>query len=189
MRNLKDYIMIVDDVLAPDICQELIDKFEPELKIFRDQDWGTDYRCFNELNITQLKQFDTLRNHLYEKSQQMYELYKNFLKIPFFPEMVGFEDLRMKRYDNNDYDQFGWHTDVGDALSARRFLVMFYYLNTVEEGGETVFNDFTNEDGGLYVQPKQGRIVMFPPMWMYPHIGTKPVSNNKYIISTYGQYQ
>jgi len=60
---------------------------------------------------------------------------------------------------------------------------MFFYLNDVEEGGETYFDtiDFT-------VQAKTGRLVIFPPLWTYPHSGRPPISDDKFIIGTYLHY-
>ena len=73
--------------------------------------------------------------------------------------------------------------EEGDHDSARRFLVLFFYLNDVEEGGETYFQDID-----FTVQPKEGRLLIFPPTWMFPHAGLKPVSNDKYIAGTYLHY-
>ena len=57
---------------------------------------------------------------------------------------------------------------------------VFWSLTDVEEGGETFFNDL---DYG--VKPKKGRMLMFPPFWMYPHPGVRPISGTKYILGTY----
>ena len=48
----------------------------------------------------------------------------------------------MKMYNNNDYDEFKDHVDVGNHDSARRFLVCFLYLNDVAIGGQTEFPKF-----------------------------------------------
>ena len=58
---------------------------------------------------------------------------------------------------------------------------MFWYLNDVDEGGETIFT----EPLDIKVKPKAGRVLIFPPMWMYPHAGLAPKSNAKYIIGSY----
>ena len=188
MKNLADYVMIVDDCLTKETCDSLIHKFDnAEDLILSNHSWEQDYRSFKELNLTTHPEFEEEQQMFYDISKELYRFYEKKCGIDFFPKHYGFEDVRMKRYDNNDQDQFGWHTDVGDYQSARRYLVMFYYLNDVEEGGQTAFNDKIN-DNYLTIQPKQGRIVMFPPMWMYPHIGMKPISNPKYIISTYAHY-
>lgn len=69
-----------------------------------------------------------------------------------------------------------------DYATSRRFLSFFWYLNDVDQGGETVFDD-------LIIQPKTGRMVVFPPLWMFPHKGCIPISNEKYLLSTYLHYK
>lgn len=193
MRNLKDYIMVLDDVLSPEFCTNLIQEFEQdEFTIASQTHWARDYRSFAETNLINSNSMnDSYKQFIdpfYSIAEECYNFYQKHLNIPFFPPDMAFEDARMKKYDNNDLDQFGWHTDVGDFSSARRYLVMFFYLNTVEEGGETFFNDILDTENSLIVRPKQGRLVMFPPMWMYPHKGSKPISEPKYILSTYAHY-
>ena len=38
---------------------------------------------------------------------------------------------------------------------------------------------------GIKVNPKAGRLLIFPPLWMYPHQGLPPTNNDKYIMMTY----
>lgn len=189
MKNLADYIMVVDDVLPQELCSDLIQKFDnTDDLVVRDSEWKQDYKSFKELNLTTHQSFAEEQNMFYSISKKMLQFYTNNTRVEFFPEHVGMEEVRMKRYDANEKDQFGWHTDVGDYASARRFLVMFYYLNDVDEGGETVFKDNIGNLNEIRVQPKRGRMVMFPPMWMYPHKGIQPISGSKYIVSTYLHY-
>ena len=53
------------------------------------------------------------------------------------------------------------------------------------EGGETAFIGI---DHDTRVQPRAGRLLMFPPMWTHPHAGLPPISNQKYICGTYLHY-
>ena len=78
---------------------------------------------------------------------------------------------------NNNFDL---HVDASDSATAPRCLAMLFYLNDVEEGGLTVF-PFHD----LEIKPKKGEVVVFPPTWEYPHLGQAPISNDKYIMSTY----
>ena len=57
-----------------------------------------------------------------------------------FPAQVNMEQVRIKKYEPNNKDEFKNHVDVGSYASARRFLVFFLYLNDTE-GGETVFTN------------------------------------------------
>jgi len=94
----------------------------------------------------------------------------------------------MKRYEPNGKDEFAHHVDVGNYQSARRFLVFFWYLNTVAEGGETTFEYNKNHTPWLTVNPNVGNLLMFPPLWTHGHTGQKPISGNKYIIGGYLHY-
>jgi prolyl 4-hydroxylase len=195
MNQLIDYVKTYD-ALDPSICSDLIEIFEqnnPLTNPFYRQSnktWNEDYRNFLEADITHIPEFKNFITPIYNVAQSVYQQYKQEVGT-FFPSTVGFENLRLKRYDANDYDQFGWHSDVGDHASARRFLVMFFYLNDVESGGETQFEFSHDYDKSSHftIKPKCGRIVVFPPMWMYPHRGCKPISGPKYILSTYAHYQ
>ena len=107
-----------------------------------------------------------------------------------WPEKYGYESIRMKRYLDNDYDRFDYHVDVRDYDTARRFLAFFIYLNDVE-GGETEFVGLNKPGTHMpyTIQPKRGRLVMFPPMWTYPHAGLKPTGGKKYFIHSYCHYE
>ena len=108
-----------------------------------------------------------------------------------WPETYGYEAIRIKRYLNNDYDRFDPHVDVIDHNSSRRFLSFFIYLNDVDEGGETEFVNINK--AGTYIpykiQPKRGRLLMFPPMWPWVHAGRIPISGKKYLINSYCHYE
>ena len=99
-----------------------------------------------------------------------------------FPTSHAFEEFRIKRYNVGGSERFDTHVDVLDYSTAKRFLSFFWYLNDVEEGGETVFKD-------LKIKPSKGKLVIFPPLWMYPHKGNPPISGSKYILSTYLHYK
>ena len=75
------------------------------------------------------------------------------------------------------------HVDVGSLDSAMRFLVLFVYLNDVEEGGETEFPELD-----LTVTPKCGTMLLFPSTWTYLHRGNTPISNDKYLLGSYLHY-
>jgi len=62
-----------------------------------------------------------------------------------------------------------------DKLS-HRIITYLWYLNDVEEGGETLFHNFK-------IKPKTGSLLLFPATWTYKHSGAMPISNDKYIIT------
>lgn len=177
--RMTDTIMIIDEVLDKTFCEMLIKKFEDAEHVAR----NNEVQLFDEVNLNQAGWNWELERIILP----IREIFLNEYQMQFpdycFPKRYAYEESRMKRYKANE-GHFSKHVDVGDYDSARRFLVAFYYLNDVEDGGETVFY-FDKE---IKVKPKAGRLIMFPPMWMYPHAGTMPISNNKYIVGTYLHY-
>ncbi|MDO9485663.1 MAG: 2OG-Fe(II) oxygenase [Actinomycetota bacterium] len=69
-------------------------------------------------------------------------------------------------------DHFDFHPNNVRVLSA------VLYLNDVEEGGETTFTRFDYS-----VQPRAGRLVMFPSNYIYRHAALPPRSGKKYAIA------
>ena len=72
------------------------------------------------------------------------------------------------------------HVDGDSVHEKDRVLAVIMYLNTVEEGGGTEFPLH-----GVTVDAKIGRICIFPSTWTHPHIGIMPISDDKFIISTF----
>jgi hypothetical protein len=61
-----------------------------------------------------------------------------------------------------------------------RAFVWSVYLNDVKEGGETEFLHFSKR-----VKPKKGRIVIWPAGFPYLHRGNPPISNEKYLLTSW----
>jgi len=75
--------------------------------------------------------------------------------------------------------KYVYHQDGLYELQQKRYRIITYlwYLNDVDEGGETEF-------WGTYkVKPEAGKLIFFPATWSYPHCGNIPISNAKYIIT------
>ena len=108
--------------------------------------------------------------------------YYKFIDPRVFPTKHAFEQFRIKKYNVGGEEKFDTHVDVSDYNSSRRFLSFMFYLNDVHEGGKTVFKE-------IEITPKKGTLLVFPPLWMYPHRGDPPISNSKYIMSTYLHYK
>ncbi len=89
------------------------------------------------------------------------------IPVPNSPKMA---DLILKRYRPDREERFQLHFDAVNHL-ANRYLVLLWYLNDVPEGGETRFPQL-----GITVPARQGRLLVFPPYWMYQHEGLSPRS-------------
>ena len=143
------------------------------------------HREFDEVNLNDFRE-QSLKVQLdvYKRFDDILEKYKQDVKIhkKALPEKSAWEEIRIKRY-RAGRGNFLDHVDVGDYISARRFLVFFVYLNDVTEGGETEFPTFD-----LQVSPECGTILVFPATWTFLHRGNVPISNDKYILGSYKHY-
>src|SRR5688572_27517300 len=140
---------------------------------------GLEQSAWTELNVTKMSD-PAFLGFFQQKIDWALAAYNReiglSIPIPATPKVA---DLIMKRYQPGRAEQFQLHFDAVNHL-AHRYLVMMWYLNDVTEGGETRFPQLE-----LSVTPKAGRLVVFPPYWMYQHEGLPPISGDKYIVSTY----
>tara|TARA_B100002019_G_scaffold251803_1_gene232431 strand:+ start:490 stop:1056 length:567 start_codon:yes stop_codon:yes gene_type:complete len=184
--ELKNYIKVYDEMFSSEFCKSVIESYNQSEKTFIDREQRP---TFTEVNISQrYLAKDPLWMGIQKQIQDVFvdciQLYMKSLQVEVdFPAKYSFEEYRVKFYNNNGSDQFKDHVDVGDYNSARRFLVMFLYLNTVEVGGQTTFPRL-----GESVSPQTGRVLMFPANWQYRHAGLPPESDKKYIVGTYLHY-
>jgi len=183
---LTDYIRVYENTIPESLCNSLIAKFDadPNKQEGRiDTENGPhnkEARSCLEINVTRSQEWAELQAPLIEVARFAAIKYSRDCSGIIFPGSYGCEEFRLKKYDPERKDHFAMHTDVGTYASARRFLVMMWYLNDVAEGGETFFPHMN-----LYIKPQRGRLLMFPPFWMYPHEAKVPISNAKYVIGTY----
>jgi prolyl 4-hydroxylase len=182
--ELNDYIKVYDNVLDSITCRYLIDVFENNSDKHERVE-NNSKPNFTQFNLTEnrkiTEQVDNIHNYLIAK---VYEYKRNYCQLfndICFPQKHNFEQFRIKKYFPEKEDQFDTHVDVLDYSSSRRYLAFLWYLNDVAEGGETVFEN-------LSITPKVGSMLVFPPLWLFVHKGNPPISNIKYIMSTYLHY-
>jgi hypothetical protein len=182
MKQLIDYIKVYENVIDDDLCDRLIESFESNSDLVEMVD-NNGYPTFSHLNVGSLPDSVELYELCLKSIIKCNDQYIEDLGIVEFPHKYAFEQFRIKRYLNNDQEEFKTHVDVSSHSSAKRFLGFFFYLNDVEEGGETGFPHLDYE-----VKPKKGSVIIFPPLWLYKHYGRIPVSGNKYILGSYLHY-
>ena len=181
MGRLSELIKVYPNALNKTTCKSLIKFFDDNVE--KQEKCSNDGKPnFVQVNLTKHKDLsEKLHDTVLKKVLQYKKKYYDFIDSRVFPNENSFEQFRIKRYNTGGEDRFDTHVDVADHSSARRYLSFMFYLNNVSEGGETVFND-------IQITPEQGTLVVFPPLWMYPHRGNPPISNSKYIMSTYLHY-
>ena len=182
-----NYVEVYNDVVSDSKCKELIDKFEvhPEMQEVQNNSQGKTLTMMNLMNSPDTPFREDL-NFLGNMFMTCVETYKEDCDIKSFqfPKEFGVEAFKIKRYLPNTTDEFPEHVDVLDYASARRFLVMFLYLNN-NEGGQTIIK---SKDDTFVSFCKRGSLLIFPPFWPWIHSGEKPVNRPKYIVGTYLHY-
>ena len=110
--------------------------------------------------------------------EKIIPLYTDQFSILSQTQLAG-EELKMKRIKPGG----GFHTWHYEGLGeySKRKLVCQLYLNDIPKAGETEFL-YQNKR----MEPKEGRLLVFPADWTHTHRGNPPIGViNKYIITTW----
>jgi Rps23 Pro-64 3,4-dihydroxylase Tpa1-like proline 4-hydroxylase len=110
-----------------------------------------------------------IKNHEKETTNAEYKTFGNVLSNHSF---------MVQRYTKQK-GRYIYHNDFYSDWIEKKYRVITYlwYLNTVEEGGETEFW------GTHTIKPETGKLLLFPASWTFPHRGKMPISCDKYIIT------
>jgi hypothetical protein len=87
-------------------------------------------------------------------------------------------EFMIQKYEKNK-GRYVYHNDFQSEWPEKKYRVItfLWYLNDVEQGGETeMWDDF-------FIKPEAGKLLLFPACWTFPHRGKMPISDNKYIIT------
>jgi hypothetical protein len=196
-----NFFIYENDYSIPDIlCDEVIKKYEKNKdfhydglthggvqKHIKDTKDFIIPKCLNET-----EEWYKIENFLYKELKKNFEIYKKNLSnnIEYKPENNN-NNLHKILDSENHIDAFMvqkytkcvgkyiYHHDFHNDFNNKRHrtVTFIWYLNDVEEGGETEF-------WGTYkIKPKKGKLVFFPASWCFPHRGKMPISSDKYIIT------
>ena len=92
---------------------------------------------------------------------------------------MSFSDYSVRVYYKGQ-GKFLEHVDQSAGPNVIRTFGVILYLNTVDEGGSTDFMDYK-----LKIKPEAGKLVIFPCNYLFRHEGTVPLSEDKYIITSF----
>ena len=203
LKNFKDTIGIFPSALPLDICDDIITTFED----YKSRDDGSVFpgntlggfqenvKITHDLDLMGFEGHSHLHNLAYELAWRSNNLIEKFmLSFPQDPnnrwqhyQMWGdgthYPIWNVQKYDKGVGHYHGWHTEENyNRNTCNRLMVSSYYLNDVEEGGELVF-----PLSDIKFKPKAGTFACFPCGWPWVHYAKKPISNDKYIVTTWLQ--
>jgi prolyl 4-hydroxylase len=185
MANLTDFIQVWDDSLDEKTCQFLINFYEQNSEytdLKTEIEYGYNY---SELNLTEFRNVSTEVNEIqkqlihkvYEHRDEYYEL----IHSEVFPESHAFEYFKIQKFEVDNQNHYFTKVDIKEYDSARRFLAFTWFLND-NTSGQYEFLD-------LFVQPQIGRVMVYPPFWMFPKKKNIPVNESQYVLTTYLHYK
>jgi len=187
--NINNFIGVYDNYITKEECNSGINFYEKQ----------------NKFNNT-INRIGFEKASILDKQDQQFFVGSNNIDVwweSLKPMILNF-DLAWKHYIKNTgaKDAYGqdffytglkiqktlptegyhvWHVEHGKCFENEpRAFVFSIYLNDVDEGGETEFLHFSKR-----VQPKTGRIVIWPAGFPYLHRGNPPLSGEKYILTSW----
>lgn len=221
-EHKSDFIQVVDNVLEPSLCQEIMQQFDNSPNLTAGRTGGgvdLDKKRSTDVSFSEKPEFAPLFKQVMQKTGEQLVKYieehffalvgpigltvrhpttgepvkltgDNFEEVgkPNLPNLVNYlfrvGEVNAQRYTAGEGGYPYWHSEVypqlphNDAL--HRVLLFMYYLNDVDEGGET---DFYYQNRS--VSPKAGRMVIAPAYFTHTHRGQMPKSNDKYILTSW----
>ena len=186
MKDFKDLIYEMHDALDPKTCEDIIQRFRHDDRkapgITTSGKVMPKLKKSMDLAISDLDEWEDIDRTLFQSLAENLEEYaKRILEIignPLWSSEIKDTGYNIKRYKQNDY--YNWHVDCQTYIEGwTRTIAGIWYLNEVEEGGETEFAF------GHKVVPETGKLILFPATWNFPHRGLSPIKGNKYIITSF----
>jgi predicted 2-oxoglutarate/Fe(II)-dependent dioxygenase YbiX len=188
--NTEPFIVELEDVLSKDFCRHLITKFENSKQehtpghtregINLNIKKGTDLWManFKENWQKELLKFNKI---VHDVLQSYNDHVGNETGISFHTLFTGSKVLYPQIQKTGENEYYNWHSD-GEPSKNTRVLTLLFYLNDVDEkqGGATEFIH-----GKRLVQPKTGKVVIFPATWSYMHRGQAVKYGEKYVIAMF----
>ncbi len=192
MQNFEEkLIYIYEHAVSPILCKTIIDLYENENNKYNGivssgynpskketldfvipnqcPHWDRIYTFLNaelarniKLYLDQLNIIDNLN------------IYEGYIGVKF----LQYDSFMIQKYFKNK-GKFEYHHDFMCDFEKSRFrlIAFIFYLNDVEEGGETEIW------GHRRIKPTAGKLLLFPASWTFPHCGKMPISSDKYIIT------
>ena len=185
------YVFVIKNSFSNKECDEIINQFENEQYLHYNGVTGGGYtpntKRTLEINITREKSWQRWNTLCFKRLNYALQKYANhcldkchnntLLNILHGNGKINDTGYQLQKYIK-EQQYYKWHQDgsIKQGHNEHRIITYLWYLNTVDEGGETYFYHGK-------VKPEKGKLVLFPAFWNYNHKGETPISHDKYIIT------
>lgn len=180
-----NFILHMENVFPDELCDEAIRIFN------KAQEHGLTVNRQQQDNVDKLKKDDralftdwTNAEHISITGefnaifwQSVYSVYREKYSIlDSFPKHSNYSIKMQKTEPGEGYHM--WHCENSDRGYQGRVLAYMWYLNDVEEGGETEFLYYSKR-----IKPTKGGCLLWPAGFTHTHRGNPPLSNTKYVMT------
>lgn len=190
MTIFNDFIWVKENSVFSKFCRDAIEKFEKS----KDKVEGhigqmtsgspilnLDVKRSLDLYVSDKFDWCQINEHLHYVLVDSVKTYFDMLREKNINLGFGADqqivDSGFQIQKTNPGEFYKWHNDFTVVGNHARILTYIWYLNDVNEGGETEFID------GTLIKPEEGKLMLFPATWTYIHQGRPPISNTKYICT------
>ena len=191
--NSDDFIEVTDDVLSNDLCTQTINGFEKLVeygygynrkthdnspKLYKD-DMSANFLDLsieaidNEILVGVSQSYNQkILDYISKYEAGMFGITLSGDTYPISQSAVKIQ----KTIPSGGYHV--WHCENASIANKGRTLAWMLYLNDVEEGGETEFLYLSKR-----INPKAGRLIIWPAGWTHTHRGNPPLKGEKYVLT------
>ena len=161
------YIYYIDNFLSNDECDFLINNSKDYLKLAGVSHMNNEKEKFKIGKYRgRTNSSYWMKHDKYPESLQICKKIAKQLKCNY----RNFESFQIIHYNENEH--YDYHYDAYDKNEkekyqkycgerGNRMITVLVYLNDVEEGGGTGFNNLSYYDSPIEIKPKKGRMVVF----------------------------
>lgn len=180
MPNLKDSldVSMVNKADWQDVQLEIINATYPHIRKYFEKHY---FAVIGALNPT--------LNHP-QTGEPTSVTKENFQEVglPYLDQLIQYvfryDGFTVQKYNKAVGGYHYWHSEIYPQLPLNeplhRVLALIYYINDVDEGGETSF--YYQK---MSVKPKKGTLAVFPAGFTHTHKGHVPISSDKYVVTSW----
>lgn len=170
------------------LCQDIIEMFEDEPEKQKDNiksfsiphSEDPDSKWFKVENFLLKELHSNLKSYVQNMNKPYQTEFNNGTDGSVFgknSKLQAGNFIIQKHFKNTGKSTHQNAFELDKDSKSHRVITYLWYLNDVDEGGET---EFTKT---LKITPEEGKLILFPASWCFPYKNKVPISSSKYVIT------
>jgi hypothetical protein len=181
---MNDFIYEASNSLSSSLCDTILELFSTEIQYpgITSSGHNPEIKDTSDFVIPEkTTKWGKIFNTLMKELNKNLSCYKERFRQKYEFDIIGSKKLFIKNMLVQNYQRnkgrYIFHNDSRIEENSYRIITFLWYLNDVDVGGETEFF------GKYKIQPRKGKLILFPANWTFPHCGNVPISIDKTIIT------